>query len=247
MGAPVGVYLLDRPRMRKGLPAAIATGLLVGAGEGLGIASYQYVTAQEGDEWGFLGFSRAMALGATLGGAAGFASGYYLEPSPRSSALTMSSVLWGTAIGSMVGYGASEEGVGFSGSNDRASLGGFIGFNVGLGAGAGLSAAFIPTWTQLGWMWAGAGIGAGASLPVFLAYAGEDSPPAKRGLIFTGTATLIGIAAGAVFASGGVSGRASVQHEDDWPALPGQWATVTYVGPMPVERGGGIQVGGLLL
>jgi hypothetical protein len=51
-------------------------------------------------------------------------------------------------------------------------------------------------------MWAGAGIGVAASLPVFLFYAGDDGPPAKRGFLFMGTATTLGIAAGAIFASG---------------------------------------------
>ncbi|MET0592894.1 MAG: hypothetical protein ABW133_09355, partial [Polyangiaceae bacterium] len=45
LAAPVGVFFLDRPRMPRGMPAAIAVGMAIGAGEGVGIASYQYVTA----------------------------------------------------------------------------------------------------------------------------------------------------------------------------------------------------------
>jgi hypothetical protein len=46
VAAPVGVYFLDEPLMPRGMPAAIATGMLVGAGEGVGIASLQFVVAK---------------------------------------------------------------------------------------------------------------------------------------------------------------------------------------------------------
>jgi hypothetical protein len=238
VAAPIGAYFLDDPKMHRGLPAAISAGLVIGAGEGLGIASYQYVTADSGQEWGFRGFARAMALGATVGGVAGFATGYYLEPSPRSTALATSGMLWGTVIGSMYGYGASARNVGYFESNDSASLGGLVGFNVGLGAAAALSTFWIPTWEQQAWMWAGAGIGAAASLPVYLFYLGKDAPPAKRGLIFTGTAALLGIGAGAIFSSGSKGGGTA-----DAPASG--WASITQVGPMPVRGGLGIQAAGL--
>jgi len=242
VAAPVGVYFLDDPELPRGLPAAIAAGMFIGAGEGLGIASYQYVTANEGDEWGFLGFSRSMALGATLGGAAGFATGYYLEPTPQSTAFATSGVVWGTVIGSMYGYGASREGVGYSIANDSASLGGFIGFNVGLAGAAGLSAVWIPEWQQLGWMWAGAGIGAAASLPIYLLYVGEDAPPAKRGLVFTGTASLVGIGAGAIFSSS--FGREFAWLDDD--PVPGAGPVLTFAAPLPLHNGVGVQVGGVI-
>ena len=249
LAAPVGVYLLDHPNLPRGLPAATSAGLFLGAAEGLGIASMQYVMSREGHEWGFRGFSRAMAIGATAGGVAGFVSGYYLEPDPRSTALATSGALWGTVIGSMYGYGASARGQGFSGSNDYAALGGFIGLNVGLAGSAGLSFAWLPSWWQLSWMWAGGGIGAAASLPVYLFYAGDKAPPAKRGLIFTGTATLIGIAAGAVFSSdgaGGLFGSTSPDPRDEGVPGPGFWASITHVAPMPVPGGVGVQAGGLL-
>src|SRR5678815_3612297 len=43
LAGPVGVFFLDRPRMPRGMPAAIAAGMAIGAGEGVGIASYQFV------------------------------------------------------------------------------------------------------------------------------------------------------------------------------------------------------------
>lgn len=69
--APAAVFFLDRPPMPRGLPSAIATGMLIGAGEGMGISGYQYAHAKKQDEWGFTGFARAEFIGATVGGAVG--------------------------------------------------------------------------------------------------------------------------------------------------------------------------------
>ena len=73
--------------------------------------------------------------------------------SPKSSLLMSSSVLWGSAVGSMFGYGATAADQGYGKSNDGASRGGLIGFNVGLAAAAGLSTVYIPTYKALGAMW----------------------------------------------------------------------------------------------
>jgi hypothetical protein len=45
VAGPVGVYLLDNPSLPRGVPGAIASGLVIGAGEGIGIASYQFVSS----------------------------------------------------------------------------------------------------------------------------------------------------------------------------------------------------------
>ena len=236
IAAPVGVYYLDEP-MERGMPSAIAVGMLIGAGEGIGIAGHQFVTADEEDEWGFIGLARATAIGSTVGGVGGFLLGYYQEPSPKSSAFVASGVLWGTVAGSMFGYGASESGVGYERANDSASLGGLIGFNVGLVATGALSMVYYPTYGELGWMWAGGGIGAAASLPVFLFYAKEDGPPAKRGFLFMGTATLLGIGAGALFGQGA---------GDDVGLNNGIFnARIDYVSPTQIgDDGAGIVAGG---
>jgi hypothetical protein len=198
VAAPFGVYAADRP-LRRGVPSAIAAGALIGAGEGIGIASLQFVTADEDSAWGFRGLTRATAIGATVGAAGGAVLGYLQEPSPRLSLFAMSGASWGAAIGAMYGYGASEAGVGYSRANDSAALGGFIGYNVGVVATAALSTLYVPSYTSLGWMWAGGAAGFAISLPVFLIYAGDEGPPAKRALIFSGTTTLLGIGAGALF------------------------------------------------
>jgi hypothetical protein len=242
VAAPVGVYFLDEPAMPRGMPASIAAGLAIGAGEGIGIASYQYVTANEADAWGFKGLSRATALGATLGGIGGYALGYYEEPSPKSTMLVSSSVLWGTAVGAMFGYGASAAGIGYGLANDSAGLGGLIGFNVGLVASAAVSMVYIPSWEQLAWMWGGAGVGAAVSLPVFLFYTGDNSPPAKRAFIFMGTAVTLGIAAGAVFGSGGGEDLARVDAEPNQQ----KWVGLSYIAPFAVDHGLGVALGGEL-
>jgi hypothetical protein len=238
VAGPVGVYFFDRPKLKRGLPAAVATGALIGAGEGLGIWGYQVVSAKEEDEWGFRGLARAEAIGSTLGAAGGLALGYLQSPSPKSSLLMSSSVLWGTAVGSMFGYGATAAGQGYGLSNDGAALGGLIGFNVGLAASAGLSTVYIPSYKSLGAMWLGSGIGFAASLPIYLLYARDGGPPAKRGLIFSGVATTLGIGAGALLTYGSEdSARADA---------PPKFARIYGFSPFAVEKGAGIAVSGEL-
>lgn len=237
VAAPVGVYFLDQPSLPRGLPAAIASGMVIGAAEGIGIASYQFVHANAQDAWGFRGLSRATAIGATLGGAGGFALGYLQEPSPKSSLLTTSAAAWGAAIGAMYGYGASSAGIGYGRANDSAALGGLIGLNVGVAAAAGLSTVYIPSYKALEYMWLGAGAGAAISLPVYIAYAASDSP-AKRGLVFTGTSSALGLVAGALIAGTG---------NDAADAGTGtRFASVDYFLPLPTANGALFTLGGSL-
>jgi hypothetical protein len=240
LAAPVGVYFADHPQMPRGMPAAISTGMVLGAGEGFGIWTYQFVSSKDGDEWGFRGLSRGMALGGAVGGAAGFALAYYQEPSPKTSALLASSAVWGGAVGSMVGYGSTKAGLDYTDANDGASLGGLIGYNLGIGAAAGLSSVWVPSWGQLGYMWIGGGIGWVAGLPVYLAYAGSDQPT-KRGMIFQGITTTLGIGAGAIFGSNIKDSIAEV----DEPTRT-KIAKVTGFGMMPVQNGAGFQIQGIL-
>ena len=238
VAGPVGVYFFDRTGPHRGVPAAIATGTLIGAGEGLGIWSYQHVHAQAADEWGFRGLARSEAIGSTLGAAGGVALGYLQSPSPKSSLLTSSAVLWGSAIGSMFGYGATAANQGYGRSNDGASLGGLIGFNVGLAAAAGASALYIPSYKSLGAMWLGAGVGFGVSLPVYLLYARDGGPPAKRDLIFSGVATTLGIGAGALFT---FDSNDSARDE-----APPRFARIYGFSPFAVEKGAGLAIAGEL-
>jgi hypothetical protein len=196
------------------------------------------VSAKKGDEWSFRALARTEAIASTVGAAGGLALGYLQSPSPKSSLLMSSSVVWGTAIGSMFGYGATAADQGYGKSNDGAALGGLIGFNVGLAASAGLSTVYIPSYKSLGGMWLGAGIGFVASLPIYLLYARDGGPPAKRGLIFSGVATTLGIGAGAVFTWDSNDSASS-------DAAP-RFATVHGFVPFLLEQGAGLSVAGEL-
>jgi hypothetical protein len=215
VAAPIGVFALDHPKMHRGMPMAITTGMLLGAGEGLGIYGTQFVRTNDPNAWGFHGLTRSVGIGATVGAGAGWAAGYFMEPPPATSILALSGAAWGVSIGSMFGYGATSGDSDYAHANDTAAIGGLIGYNVGMAAAAGYGALDVPSATQIGWMWGGAGIGAAASLPIFLAYAGEGGPPARRGFIFTGTATTLGLIAGGVLSSDSVS-IGKRQTEGDW-------------------------------
>jgi hypothetical protein len=236
VAAPITAYIINHPTLPRGLPGAVSAGLVIGAGEALGIAGLQMVTSD--DPWGFTGLSRAAAIGSTLGGIGGYALGVLQEPSPNISAFATSGVVWGSLIGSAAGLGTSEADVGFERANDSMARGGLLGFNAGLVVTMGLSTVFVPTLDQLSWMWLGGGIGALVSLPVYLFYIGDGGPPAKRGLLFTATASTLGIVAGGVFGPllGGV-GLGSAASE---------LARVDYVTPFVTRGGVGLRVGGTL-
>jgi hypothetical protein len=243
LAAPVGVFFLDRPRMPRGMPAAIAIGMAIGAGEGVGIASYQYVTAAAGEGWGFRGFSRSVFIGSTLGTALGTAAAFTMEPSPKTSLLLGSGVAWGMVIGSAFGYGSSRAHSPFGEANDAASLGGLVGYNAGLVGAAALSMVWVPSYTSLAWMWIGFGGGAAISLPVYLFYAGGDHDP-RRGLIFQGTAATLGLVAGAVFTMD--SRDVANSAPQTFGAARPPFFQITGGGLMPVPNGMGFTVSGLL-
>jgi len=245
VAAPIGVFLLDRPRMPRGMPAAIAAGMAIGAGEGVGLASYQFVRADDAGEWGFRGFARSVFLGSTAGAAVGYLTAVTMEPSPKTSLLLGSSVIWGSAIGSMFGYGGSAAASAFGDANDSASLGGLVGYNAGLIGAAALSTAWVPSYQSLTWMWLGFGAGVGVSLPVYLFYAGGDHD-ARRGLIVQGTASTLGLAAGAIFTMDSKDFGASPGGLFGGTPGPEQRVTITGGGLMPVAGGMGVQVSGMI-
>jgi hypothetical protein len=232
---PVAAFALNHPTLPRGVPGAIASGLLIGAGEGLGIASLQMVTSER--PWGFHGLARSTAIGSLVGAAAGITVGVLQEPSPNISLFATSGVFWGSAIGSAFGFGLSPEGVGWHRSNNWMAGGGLVGFNVGLVASMGLATWFVPTLQQIKWMWLGAGVGGLASLPVYLFYLG-DGPPAKRGLVFSATAITLGIVVGGVFGPmmGGLGSSADGS----------SWASIDYFTPVPMAGGMGFKLGGSL-
>ncbi len=244
LGAPVAVFFLDRPRMPRGMPAAIAMGMAIGAGEGVGIASYQVVTAKEGDGWGYQGCSRSVFIGSSAGTVLGTVAAFTMEPSPKTSLLLGSGVGWGMLIGSAFGYGATRASSPFGEANDGAALGGLLGYNAGLAGAAVLSTLWVPSYTSLAWMWMGFGGGVALSLPVYLFYAGSDHDP-RRGLIFQGTAATLGLVAGAVFTMDSRDVSASPSSRGLAAERPAP-LQVTGGGLMPVPGGMGFTLSGLL-
>jgi hypothetical protein len=244
VAAPVGVFALDQyvyaPAMPRGLPSSIATGLLVGAGEGLGIASYQWVSSDEENEWGFKGLARAEVIGSTLGGVAGYGFYYFLRPSPKSNVLVSSSIFWGSLIGTEFGAGASRSSADWGETNDSMSLGGLIGFNVALAGAAAVSTVWVPSWDQLGWMWGGLALGTVISLPVYLFYVNSEFD-ARHGLIFQGIAGALGIGAGALIGRPDRKG-AIAEEENEKP----KFARVRGATLVPIPGGVGAQVMGEL-
>ena len=244
--SPVGVWALDRPRMEEGRPAALATGILLGAGEGTLIWTYQYVSAQRGREWGFAPLMRAQFVASTIGGAAGFVSQYFGKYKPQTSMFMGSAALWGAAIGGAFGGGASN-GSWSEHTNDGVFLGSLIGYNIALVGSAGVSAAWQPSWSQLGWMWGGFGIGASVSALVYPFYAISDDDP-RRGLIFQAVLGLLGAGGGALLGTPDPKGPTQPQEAPMQTGLEFHPHIGRILGPslLSVPAGGGVSLIGEL-
>src|SRR5262249_20361288 len=70
---PMAVFLADLKPMREGLPSAIASGLIIGAGEGMVSAAFVsgHHAVNTPDPVNFTYFGRAEVIGSTLGLGAG--------------------------------------------------------------------------------------------------------------------------------------------------------------------------------
>jgi hypothetical protein len=277
--APLTVLLIDQfafeRGMPEGMPSAIATGLLVGAGEGLGIAGTQWVTAEEENEWGFVGLARAEVISSTIGAAGGVALYYLVEPRPESNALISSSIFWGTAIGSFFGGGVSrsscrdpfpwddetpdpdgEEGpltgaegsCGWGESNDTVSFGGLIGFNIALAGSVAASIFWVPSWDNIGWGWGGFAIGAAASALVYPFYAAAPSADPRTGLIAQGIGATVGLGLGIALSEPGTAVYGENDDEKNYFATPTQRRQIQIQGAsmMPVDNGMGVQLNGAI-
>lgn len=170
----------------RGLPSAIATGTLLGAGLGLGIAGYE---ATNGNNWSANAILAANFVGSTTGAILGTVGGLLLKPSPKSNMLMMSSGFWGATIGAEFGGAASNGSL--EQSDQDILLGGLIGYGLGVATTGTVSIWWVPSWNQLAWMWAGFGIGEVATTPIYLFYIGGDGEP-RRGLIAQGIGGLLG-------------------------------------------------------
>ncbi len=231
VAAPVTAYVANQPSMGRGKPGAIAAGIALGAGEGLAVAGLQMATSSE--PWGSRQISRAVAAGSTLGLVGGVALAELQQPSPRISLFAASAALWGAAVGGMMGVSTART----DELDDSLALGSLVGLNAGVLVSMGLSTLFVPGEEQLAWMWIGAGVGAVLSLPAYLLYIPRDAPPYRRGLLFSATATTLGVIVGGIFGPevGGDLGRG-------WP----DWVSVAGISPVVPGGGLGLSVTGSL-
>jgi hypothetical protein len=251
IAAPLGVFIADYAMnpMPRGLPSSLATGMLMGAGAGLGIWAVQHTTSSEEDEWDFQDFARAEFIGSTLGGALGGVAYAALRPSPKTNMLVLSAATWGTAIGGAFG-GAASTGD-WSESNDFVMVGGLVGYGVGALGSGGASMFWVPSWNQLGWMWGGFGIGVVASTPIYLFYLGSDGDP-RTGLIGQGIGGLIGLGIGAFVGTPDGRGMAEADEERfDFAKVVSYGPTLIPGAPgflpgMALPPGTGVGVNGLL-
>jgi hypothetical protein len=269
--APFGVFLLDRPPMKEGLPSAIASGMIVGAGLGLGIAAthdmieadnaitvpvegrgtlWEVTRQRRSNEWGFKGVSTAMFIGSTVGGVAGGLAGHFFRPNPRTNILLASATVWGAATGAFFGGGASDGD--WEDANDAVAAGGLIGYTAMVGLAAGASAVWKPSWNQLGWMHGGYLVGALISLPVYAFYAASPDADPRRGLIFQGAFSLVGLGAGLVIGGRNRQGGVFSNADADSVFFTGKKSSRTpmaqIMGPslLPVPNGAGVAMNGIL-
>jgi hypothetical protein len=197
--APVGVYFWDDlgGPLHKGVPSSVATGLLLGALEGGGIAGTQYVLSRsKEDDWSFRAQTTITFLTATGGGVGGYFFGEYARPDLHSLAFISSGSGWGLISGALFGIGISGRRWG-----DWATVSGMIGYNVGLLGTGAISLWRSPSYQTLKWMWVGYGAGTLAGALVFPFYLFSDSDP-KRGFVAPALGGIAGAAVAGVLTSG---------------------------------------------
>lgn len=265
VAAPVGVFAADRlpgKPMPAGLPSAIAAGMIIGAGEGIGIwgqtvvthqcdsstASPQCRASKPAPEYigpGFHDFGRSVFIGSTIGGLVGGAGYYLLKPAPKTNFFILSAAAWGAISGSFMGGGASPENASWEDSNDSVSAGGLVGFNLFLLGAAGASILWKPSWSQLGGMWAGYGIGTAASTLIYFAYVDGGDP--RRGMIAQAILGPLGIVGGALLFGRPDPAGTFENFEDPGRPRNAKALDVKILGGglMPVQNGMGAQLMGM--
>ena len=182
----------------------MATGLTLGALEGMGIAGNQWQYTHNGacppcTSWSFKTETTFTWLFSTGGGVGGYFFGEWVKPDPRSLGFIASGAGWGLAAGTLFGAGVTKT---HEDWKDGAAIAGLIGYNAGIvGAGA-LSLFWTPSWQTQKYMWLGWLAGTGASMLVYPFYLFGDSQDWKHGLVANSLGGLAGVAvAGALTAN----------------------------------------------
>jgi hypothetical protein len=205
--APIAMYVWDNyDNFDRGVPSSIATGLTLGAIEGIAISGTQWQNTGNGgpNTWNFQTQSSMTWALSTAGGVGGFLYGEWFKPDPRSLSFIVSGAGWGAMSGLLIGAGAeSPSWAGGSGTNapqsfgDGASVGGLIGYNGGiLATGVLTVAGYTPSWRAQQAMWLGYFLGTAAGSLVYLGYIGQ--PDVHHGMIANGIGGLAGIGIAAV-------------------------------------------------
>ena len=243
---PVGMFIWDYyGNIHRGVPSTMATGIIIGALEGFGVAGAVSAASPYESEWGFSGYMTSMFIGATAGGVGGYVFGEALRPNPKSLGFISGGVAWGGLAGAFVGAGATDP----KPSDPRrtpgdtlgagAAIGALVGANVGLlGTGTLSAFGFTPSLQSQKWMWIGAAIGVVATSPVYLFYVGKDDPSEiRRGMIANGLGLVAGVTLGAILTSG-------MKDDDDAPKDPNApktaWKPPFILGGAPLQGGGGM-------
>jgi hypothetical protein len=236
---PIGIYLWDDySTFDKGVPSSIATGLLLGGLEGIAIDGMQWqftnnhctpIPNSNGDtycnDWSFRTQTTVVFLGATIGGAGGWAFGEWFNPDPRALGFIASGAAWGTLTGIGLGIGFGDSG---SNAGDGAAIGGFIGYNAGILATGALSTVYTPSWQTQKYMWLGYLFGALATTPVYLFYIG-NADNIRHGLIANAAGGLAGVGIAAALTSG---------MSDDDQKHAKAWQPPFQIGLAPTQHGG---------
>jgi len=218
---PIGVYFWDDySRFHRGVPSSMATGLALGAVEGIGISGvhWQHTGGGHISSAGFQGYSTLTFLSATGGGIGGYAFGEWLRPDPRSLAFIASGSAWGAISSSFLGAGA-----GTGDWKDAASIVGLIGYNAGIAATGALSTVYVPSYNSLKYMWLGYVAGTALSSVVYFFYIGSDANP-RHGLIANAAGGLAGLGLAAVL---------SADMTDDGDARHAEWNPPFQLGMTP--------------
>jgi hypothetical protein len=143
----------------------------------------------------------------------------------------------GTLVGGAFGAAASTGSL-TNNADGAIMIGGLIGYGVGLLGSAGTSFAYVPSWEQIGFGWAGFAVGAAATTPIYFIYLGVDADP-RTGLIAQGIGGLIGAGVGVFLAEPDGSGS-------NYAEIPVDRPTLLSVAPVPMgENGYGFAANGL--
>jgi hypothetical protein len=243
---PVGMFIWDYyGTIHRGVPSTMATGIILGALEGFGVAGAVSAASTYESEWGFGGYMTSMFIGATAGGVGGYVFGEALRPNPKALGFISGGVAWGAMAGAFIGGGATDpkpkdprRGPGDT-LGAGAAIGALVGGNVGLlGTGSLAAFGFVPSLKSQKWMWIGGGIGVVATSPIYLFYVGKDDPSdIRRGMIANGLGLVAGVTLGAILTSG-------LKDDDDVkdPNAPPKaaWKPPFMLSGAPLQGGGGM-------